>query len=176
MTSRCAAASPSMPNDQHTVSRKAALLCLFRTAMPLAVCCVWTARTLNHQRTSSVLFRRLSVRLPSHSCLDRTTTRYFWPPSCPQPSARNAIRSQDLLWLCCRIGSRPGFRPSKTYGQEALFSGVSLPAAETSRMTAGLRGCCHPGILRTVVLRHSAPFPFQTGLHGPSRLDEPKVA
>lgn len=78
MTSGCALASRCVPNGQRTFRRKAALFCLFRATIPVAASCVWASRTLNHQRTSSALFRRLSVRLLSHSCLGRTTTRYFW--------------------------------------------------------------------------------------------------
>lgn len=43
-------------------------------------------------------------------------------------------------------------------------------------MIAGLPGCWHLGIIHTVMLRRSAPFPLHPGLHGPSRLGELKVA
>lgn len=93
---------------------------------PWKSACVWTTRTLIRQRTSSLVFRRLSVRLPPHSCHDRPTTRYFWWPSCPRASACNAIRSQAFLWLGYRIGSPPGFKLTRL-GPRGIVLGSGSP-------------------------------------------------
>lgn len=174
MTSGCALASRWVPNGQRTFRRKAALFCLFRATIPVAASCVWASRTLNHQRTSSALFRRLSVRLPSHSCLGRTTTRYFWWPSFHE--LRRAMRFVPKAFSGASNRLSTGVQSGQLGAKRSRLRECLLPATETSCMIAGLPGCWHLGILYTVVLRRWAPFHLHPGLHGPSRLGELRVA